>query len=407
MRKGKDTIGKTVVTYDTGEKHGRIKDLIFDYHSNKVLGFLVHEGGWFKETRVVPVKAVKSIGPDSMIITSKNEVVKVDEVPDIQSIMEEHNILKHTKIMTTDGRDLGTMIDLYFDDQTWSIEGYEASGGIFADIYSGHSFVPAPQTLKIGEEYAFVEPEVAEKMKENIAGMETAIHAAGEKIQEISHTATEKLQETGEVVGQKFQKAQKVADTTLKAAVEKTTQKIQTTLPHPTVEQTKGRRVQQIVKTEEGIFIAASGQIVTDEIIAKAQRYHQEKALMDAVGLTTGEVIRSGAGEWLQKTGERIREGTQQAKRETQHLWEQTKERVSNIREEAVQAVEQKRIQGALGRRVNRTILDHEDNIIISKGDLITHEAIERARKAEILGILLDSVDSGKSESSEIQESHS
>ena len=48
------------------------------------------------------------------------------------------------------------MVDLYFDETSGAIESYEVSGGIFADAYSGRSFVPAVQTLKIGEDYAFV-----------------------------------------------------------------------------------------------------------------------------------------------------------------------------------------------------------------------------------------------------------
>ena len=423
MRKGSETIGKSIVTYDTGEKVAYVRDLIFDERNNKVLGFLVHEGRWFSDARVIPVSAVHSIGPDSMIVTSFDEVVTVEQVPEIQTILEEEDVLKNKKIMTTDGRDLGMIIDLYFDDQTWAVEGYEASGGMFVDVYSGRSFVPAPQTLKIGKKYAFVEPEVAEKMKEQVGGIEAAMQtagekmhavteAAGERIQSVSQTAAEKLQKTKEAAGQKLQETRQAADKTLKTTAEKTTETLQAVLPHRTVEQTKGRRVQQAVQTETGLFIAASGQIVTDEVIEKARQHHQEKALMDAVGLTTGEVVRSGAGDLLKKTGEqikattqaaseRLREGAEHAQEGAQHLWGQIKERATDIQESTAEKIEQRRIQGTIGCRVNRAILDQEDNIILDAGELITHEAIERAREAGVLGTLLSSVGDKKSDSSE------
>ncbi len=62
--------------------------------------------------------------------------------------------MRGTQIVTVCGQNLGRMVDLYFNEDTGEIEGYEVSGGIFADAYSGRSFVPAVQTLKIGEDYA-------------------------------------------------------------------------------------------------------------------------------------------------------------------------------------------------------------------------------------------------------------
>ncbi len=45
MQKGTDTISLPVIAFDTGEKFEKIRDLIFDQHENRVIGFLVDEGG--------------------------------------------------------------------------------------------------------------------------------------------------------------------------------------------------------------------------------------------------------------------------------------------------------------------------------------------------------------------------
>jgi len=184
MRNGKGMIGKPVVAYDCGEEFRTIVDLIFDQEKNLLLGFLVDEGGWFNNALVLPLSKVQAIGSDAVIVPSKDTVSAASEFPDIQGILERDNILKGTKIMTTDGRDLGTMVDLYFDDLTGVIEGYEVSGGIFADAYSGRSFVPAPDTLKIGEDIAFVPSETADRMEEQVGGIRGALQTAGGKAQE-------------------------------------------------------------------------------------------------------------------------------------------------------------------------------------------------------------------------------
>lgn len=146
-----------------------------------------------------------------MIVPSKESVVIADTEPAIKGVLEHKNVLKGTKIMTTDGRDLGTMVDLYFDEQTGAVEGYEASGGLFRDAASDRSFVPAPQTLKIRQDVAFVPPETADMMEEQNGGIQGALQAAGDKVQEAAQKTTEKLQEKAETAGQKLQEASQKA----------------------------------------------------------------------------------------------------------------------------------------------------------------------------------------------------
>jgi uncharacterized protein YrrD len=120
-------------------------------------------------------------------------VVNADRVPAIQRILERNNVLKGTKIMTTDGRDLGTLADLYFNEETGAVEGYEASGGVFADAYSGRSFIPAPHAIKIGEDVAFVPPETAEMMEEQVGGIKAAVQEAGDTLQNATDRASTSL----------------------------------------------------------------------------------------------------------------------------------------------------------------------------------------------------------------------
>ncbi len=109
MYKGRDIIGKPIVSYDMGEKFDTVEDLIFDQDSNQLLGFLIDEAGWFSSAQVLLLKDVQAIGPDAIITTSKNAIAKASEIPAISEILEHNNILKGTRILTMDGRDLGTI----------------------------------------------------------------------------------------------------------------------------------------------------------------------------------------------------------------------------------------------------------------------------------------------------------
>ncbi|NJP08862.1 MAG: hypothetical protein HC866_04760 [Leptolyngbyaceae cyanobacterium RU_5_1] len=46
MRKGSDVIGKPVVSYDTGDRFARVKDVIFDQNTDQVVAFLIEESGF-------------------------------------------------------------------------------------------------------------------------------------------------------------------------------------------------------------------------------------------------------------------------------------------------------------------------------------------------------------------------
>lgn len=441
MRKGSDLIGKPVIAFNTGQQLERVDDLIFDQNTNQLLGLLVDEGGWFSTARVVPLQSVQSIGPDAVIVPSPDAVVSADQVPSVKAILERNNILKGTKMMTTDGRDLGQMVDLYFDEKTGVVEGYEVSGGIFADAYSGRSFVPAPQTFKIGEDVAFVPPETADLMEEQVGGIKGAAQTAGEKLQDVGASATAAV--TNAVVDPAEQRAAVLGKTAEDEVVApdgtvliaqgqqvtplvvdeaerqgvldwlyratggsitgqigaKASDAVSGIVAKTSVEQTRGRRVQRTVRSDDGMIIAATGQIVTEQVINRARTFNVEGELLEATGLSATEAARGAAGSLgdrisggAQSAGDRLREGTAQAKEGTSGLLDRVKEKFNNFQERTSQELEEQRIKRALGRPVDRVILDPQDNVILNVGELITHQAVERSRQVGVLDILLSSV---------------
>lgn len=591
MRKGSDLLGKVIITYDTGEKIARVQDLIFDETSNRLLGLLVSEGGLLRQARVVPFSKLQAIGPSAVIVPSASAVTKARSVPEIRAILKRNNILKGTRILTVNGRDLGTIIDLYFDDQSGAIEGYEVSGGLFADAYSGRSFVPASHALKIGEDVAFVPVETAELMQEQVGGFRKAVQTASDslqtttaaavsrvqqatnalqtttaeafqKLQEASvgeaaksastQMATERLQETTETAGQqaiasltnaivdpakqkefvigktavqdvfapdgtllvmqgqpvtvfiaeeaerlgvleklyratggqlgdaiqrqwqetasktlanlqeiasltneKMQQAARQASLKLTNAIVDPDEQMALVVDRPVdrdvcnpdgtlliakgqtvtpeiasaarqqgildqlfratggslvaelsryannalasrlLSQTEGRRVHRTVQTSDGFIVAAAGQIVTPQVIERARTYQQEQALLSAVGLTPAEATRVNVNQRLLKTTDQLVDEMTQFRENASVLVEVLKHRWEQLRQQAIRMWEERRIKHALGRPVNRIILDREDNVILKPGDIITHQAIEQARQADVIDILFSSVHTG------------
>jgi hypothetical protein len=163
-----------------------------------------------------------------------------------------------------------------------------------------------------------------------------------------------------------------------------------------TVEQAQGRRSQQTIYTPEGYIIAAQGQIVTVQVIDRAKTNHQESALLEAVGLSPQGAAQSQAGNLAATTGNRLKSTTVVAQAGAANLWDKVKETTSDLQGRSTEAIAEQRIKGALGRPTTRVILDRNDEVILNVGELITHKAINSARSADILDLLLDSVYTNK-----------
>jgi len=158
MAKASEVIGRAVVAREGGKELGRIKDLVVDPAGKQVLGFVVSEGP-LRSTKVAAWPALQAIGPDSVVLNAAESVVKADDAPDIKSVLDLDLRIHGLRLHTTEGKDLGKIEDFLFDDQTGAVQGYELSGGFFADAFGGRSFLPVPTSIELGKDLAFVGPE--------------------------------------------------------------------------------------------------------------------------------------------------------------------------------------------------------------------------------------------------------
>ncbi|NJR64935.1 MAG: hypothetical protein HC772_05845 [Leptolyngbyaceae cyanobacterium CRU_2_3] len=371
MRKGSDILGKSVVAYDSGERVSTVKDLIFDQDSNQLLGLLVQEGGWFKDSEVIPFQGIQAIGSDAVIIPSESAVVRVSQLPEVKRILERNNILKGTHIMTTDGRDLGKMVDLYFDEQTGVIEGYEVSGGLFADAYSGRSYVPVPHTLKIGEHVAFVPSEVADLMEEQTGGIKAAVQTASEKVQSAAQTASDRIQVAAQETGYKLQNAGRAAQiSVLNAVVNPAEQK----------EFAIGKISQKDVSAADGTLIVLAGQPISSLDAQQAEEKHVLGRLYEAAG-----------GDARQQLSDRFQAGAQEAETRLQIVADQANEKFQDLQRSATSSLTNAVVSPAEQKafvldRVAEWSVATPDNIVIVTGGQVVTAAM--VHKAEQLGVL-------------------
>ncbi|HEX2863618.1 MAG TPA: PRC-barrel domain-containing protein, partial [Deinococcales bacterium] len=398
MRKGRDIVGKPVVSLEGGTRIAAVKDLVFDQDENILLGFVVDEGGWFSRAKVLPFAAVQSIGEDAVVINNQADIRPADSLPAVDGILRRKNLIGSTTLMTTDGRNLGRLTDLFVDETSGQVTGYEVTGGLFSDLSSGRSFVPAPSTITIGDDVAFVPPETAAEMEEREpGGIQGAFNSAQASAQEAAGRAGEAAAERAKefAVGKTASrdvvapdglpvvaKGETITEAHVLAAEDKGCLPQLTAaaglgalqgaaaqaggrLSDNALEATRGRRVGREVRAEGGLLVAAQGQIVTDPVIERARLYHREGELIAAVGGATaqsaGENVSAAAGDLRESAG---------------NLIDRAKQSFAQARDRAAQEEEERRVRASLGRPVSRVILDPQDAVILNVGELVTHHAV-------------------------------
>jgi uncharacterized protein YrrD len=155
MRKGREVLGKRVVAADTGDRLGRVADLILDERRNHVIGFVL-ASRWRHNARVLPFGEVEAIGPDAVLARTRASAVRPKDVTDIARSGGHAQVLAGKHVMTDDGRRLGSLVDVWFDDRSGEIGGYAVATRRFGGFVTRRLFMPAPETMTVGKDFALV-----------------------------------------------------------------------------------------------------------------------------------------------------------------------------------------------------------------------------------------------------------
>lgn len=153
--------GRAVVDMDAAEKVGKIEKVIIDPEARRVAGFTVSHGASLINpgTKVtLPASSVHAVGPDAVTVHGSvvvNDLAHLEALPRVSDVVGR-------KVVSRDGRLLGTVADVLIDDDDGRILGYalcehtgvgrleELMGG--GEKQSHHSYLRADADLRAGKD---------------------------------------------------------------------------------------------------------------------------------------------------------------------------------------------------------------------------------------------------------------
>lgn len=393
MLKGKDIIGRNIVTISGGTHLSKVNDLIFDYDANQLLALLVDEGGWFRAAKVVPYSAVRSLGENAVMVDNEDAVVSAREDSRIAELLSaKQKSLIGTKLLTTDGRDLGRITDVYFEALSGQVLGYEATGGLFADLTSGRTFVPAPQSVKIGDDAAIVPLSIAAAMEESEPGglhgvlqraadsvtgaVSGAVSSVKESyddaaqgvrggVQDVSANVRAVYKDTAQTVREGYQQAAQSVQDELK--------ELQQASRERQVEFALGKTAGTDVLGSDGSVIVREGELISPLHIDQADR---KGALLKLVAAASAGSVKQGA----QHLGEQARQQVAEVSQKATAVANQPVTVPDNIQRLVVTPSVPEPVRNVLGRRVLRDVYGAHRTLIAAQGQIVSQAVLDRAR---------------------------
>lgn len=379
MRKVKGLIGQKLISLTDGHHIAPVKDVVIDAEHANVTALVVEEGGVLSSTRVVPMDAIHSFGRDAIVIEGDDAVVDASTVPALD--VSADRSLSGMKLFSDAGEEVGTIADVYFQEEGGRIVGFEVSSGMIGDLASGPRFLPAEQIDHIGDDIVYVRPDAMEALEAVPGGTTGAMGAVDDlrtRVSEAAHEAGEQMSGAASKVGEALESGKE----DLAKGVEE---------PKPGTSLI-GRRAGSDVTDAKGRILVANGQRITVEHVERARATDQLEALRAS----------AESGEAAER--DRIISGTVEQISDTAgSAWDRLMRKLSQVTDETGQQVNQQQakarlaaINDAVGRPVTKVILDRSDEVVLNLGDIITHEAVQRAHDAGILDSLLASVYKGE-----------
>ncbi|MFB9993959.1 PRC-barrel domain-containing protein [Deinococcus oregonensis] len=397
MIKGKEILGRNIVAISTGERVESVRDVIFDHQGNQVLGLLVDEGGWFHAAKVVPFEKIRSFGEDVIMIGSPDDVSGTREDGRLSEALSSDVSLIGMTLLTTDGQNLGKIADVFFDESTGYVEGYEATGGLFSDLSSGRTFVPTPESVQIGSDAAIVPISVAMAMQEREAGgLQGAFQSAGQSISGAYQNAAEGVKGAYENISDATKERQKEYSVGKTAGGD-------ISLDDGTVIVHKGDTITEahVVAAEAAgklgaLATSATGGVLTGAYDSARERVQggvedmrtatADRQLAYVVGKTAGSDVTTDTGEVIVHKGVTITPFQAERAQQAGKLGALTAAATGGSFSDSVQDLRERRevdpnsLEATIGRRVKTDVRAPSGSLVAAQGQIVTPALAERAR---------------------------
>lgn len=212
MRELSSLVGLDIIATDEGKKLGTVADVLVNLSAGNVVAVTLAET---PELRVVVADDIQVIGPDAIMIASKDRLRSREEAAEAL----EHGrrvLVSRPSVITTRGARLGDLGTVYIDEGSLKVVRFEVSGGTFRDVTEGVLALPIMEGIVHGEDTIIVPHEVVARRLGHGGGLRGTFRSLAQKlragVEEVGERSEELLRESEERIKATAERAKKRAE---------------------------------------------------------------------------------------------------------------------------------------------------------------------------------------------------
>lgn len=192
MLPSKRFLSLPVISLKEGQQVGYVRNLVINPKIRNVAALIVDPKGFFKEQRIIPFNRIVSLGENAIVVSSKTQVEKAANLPDILDLLKEKAAIIGIKAITENGKSLGIIDEFYIDPQSGHIAGLDISEGKIEGLFSGRMRIHADDIVTIGPDVIVVSNSCETRLETSNKGLNENIKSW---LNAASDKATEKSQQ--------------------------------------------------------------------------------------------------------------------------------------------------------------------------------------------------------------------
>jgi uncharacterized protein YrrD len=141
--------GLAVVSEGSGDKLGKVQDVLFEAGSGTVTAYLVHPGGLFAKSLLLPRLAVRTVGTDALLVEQGHVLQEIKAEPALPGSLSVKS-LDGRPVLDDTGKYLGKITDAVLADDSLSVIALQYSGGMIDSMLHGKPAIPLNVVKAIG-----------------------------------------------------------------------------------------------------------------------------------------------------------------------------------------------------------------------------------------------------------------
>lgn len=276
MKKSVEILGLPIISITEGRELGMSKTLLIDAKKGTVAAITIEDEDWYRGVKLIPYESVIAIGDDAVTVTNSENILKLDDAGDYETLLDENIRVIGTKAITKTGTIQGKISELYIGEDG-KIETCEitAPDGTTSDIASD-------QISIFGKEVTVIDP-TGEKKNNPVTAPKANPAPAAPKAEPAAAAPKAEAPKAPEPAAVKPEapkaaapapaakpepkkEAPKAApsDADKQAAADKATEERHRRF-------LLGKKAARTIKMDNGIVIVEAGQDITEEVLQKAK----------------------------------------------------------------------------------------------------------------------------------------